>query len=406
LSGSKLLVFIAFLSFLASCSVLQPKAPKPSVPKPEKPIEPKPVKEEPVEKVEVIVNKIMLLLPFQLDKIDGGAPSRSDVKRAEMPLDFYQGFKLALDNLAKEGRNFQLKVVDTRDDVNETNHIARSSDVQSADIIVGPIFPKEITAFAGAARLGYSLQISPLAASAPSIFNVSNLVSLSSPIDQHANGLADYLNKKFRKNDRVIIYNTEGDEGNKFLLPFAKRIKELNRGRVEIIEVSDLDGLNDIMTLTGRNYFVTALLNKFSVDGLLSRLVDLESSFGFDIQLVGHPNWAKSSFQATNLNQLNTIITSSYYVDSSSNKVRDFQRQYMEEYKMEPSEFAYKGFDTGYFFGSLLIKYGPEYPNALIKETYKGLQTNYKFEHNPKWGYVNTFIQILQFDGYQYLPIN
>jgi hypothetical protein len=406
LSGSKLLIFIAFLSFLASCSVLQPKAPKPSAPKPEKPIEPKPTKEEPVKKVEVSVNKIMLLLPFQLNKMNENNPSRADVKRAEMPLDFYQGFKLAVDNLAKEGKSFQLNVVDTRDDVNETNAIARSSDVQSADIIIGPIFTKEISAFAGAAKLRYSLQISPLAASAPSVFNVSNLVSLSSPIDQHANGLAEYLNEKIRTNDKIIIYNTEEDEGKKFLIPLVKRIKELNQGRIEIIEISDLADLEGKMTERGRNYFITALLNKFAVDGMLGKLVDLKNAFGYEIQLVGHPNWAKSSFQNANLKELNTIITASSHVGPSSNKVRDFQRQYREEFKIEPSEFAYKGFDTGYFFGSLLIKYGPEYPDALLKETYRGLQTNYKFEYNPKWGYVNTFIQILQFDGYQYQPIN
>src|SRR5690554_3368496 len=87
LSGSKFLIFVAFLSFLASCSILQPRAPKPTVPQPEKPIEPKPVEEEPIKTIEVSVNKIMLLLPFQLDKIRD-IPSRADVKRAEIPLDF------------------------------------------------------------------------------------------------------------------------------------------------------------------------------------------------------------------------------------------------------------------------------------------------------------------------------
>ena len=392
---------------MASCSILQPSAPKPSVPKPEAPIEPKPTKEEPVKTVEVSVSKIMLLLPFQLNNIKGDDPSRADVKRAEMPLDFYQGFKLALDNLAKEGKNnFQLNVVDTRDDIAETNRIGRESDVQSADLIIGPIFPKEISAFASAAKLGNSLQVSPLAASAPSVFNISNLVSLTSPIDQHADGMARYLNKKIRNNDKVIIYFNEGNEDQKFLSPLVKRLKELNKGRTEIIEIADLTGMENLMTNTGKNYFITAALNKFAVDAMLVKLVDLKNAFGYDIQLVGHPNWAKSSFQNTNLRELNTIITSSYYVDPASNKVKDFQRQYMQEFKVEPTEFAYKGYDTGYFFGSLLVKYGPDYRKALLKETYKGLQANYTFEHDPKWGYVNTFIQILQFDGYQYQPIH
>lgn len=405
-SGSRLLIFVAFLSVFASCSVLQPKAPKPSASKPESPIEPKPTKEEPVKTVEVSVSKIMLLLPFQLDNIKGDDPSRADVKRAEMPLDFYQGFKLALDKLAKEGKNFQLNVVDTRDNAVESGLIGKGSDVQSADLIVGPIFPKEISAFASAAKLGYSLQVSPLAASAPSVFNISNLVSLTSPIDQHADGMASYLVSKIKNKDKVIVYFTKDSEDQKFLSPLVKRIKELSQGKIEVVEITDLADTENLMTNTGKNYFITAALNKFAVDGMLVKLVDLKNAFGYEIQLVGHPNWAKSSFQNVNLRELNTIITSSYYVDPTSSKVKDFQRQYMQEFKLEPTEFAYKGFDTGYFFGSLLIKYGADYPKALLKETYKGLQTNYTFEHSPRWGYVNTFIQILQFDGYQYQPVN
>lgn len=405
LSGSRLLIFIAFLSALASCSILQPKAPKTSVPQPEVPVEPKPTKEEPVKPVEVSVSKIMLLLPFQLDNIKGDDPSRADIKRAEMPLDFYQGFKLALEKLATEGKNFQLNVVDTRDNVAETSTIGRGSDVQSADLIVGPIFPKEISAFASAAKLGSSLQVSPLAASAPSVFNISNLVSLASPIDQHADGMANYLTSKIKNNDKVIVYLTEDAEDQKFISPLIKRINELSKRKIEIVEITDLADMENRMTNTGKNYFITASLNKFAVDAMLVKLVDLENAFGYEIQLVGHPNWVKSSFQNVNLRELNTIITSSYYVDPTSAKVKDFRRQYMQEFKIEPTEFAYKGFDTGYFFGSLLVKYGLDYPNALLKETYKGLQTNYTFEHSPIWGYVNTFIQILQFDGYQYQPI-
>jgi len=295
--------------------------------------------------------------------------------------------------------------VDTRDNVAQTSTLARNSDVQSADLIVGPIFPKEISAFASAANLGYSLQVSPLAASAPSVFNIGNLVSLVAPIDQHAEGLADYLTSKVRSRDRIIIYNSEDSESVKFLVPLTKRLNEIGKGKIDLVEINNLEDLDSRMTSDGKNYFITALLNKFAVDGMLVKLTDVRNNFGYDIQLIGHPNWAKSSFQSTNLRDLNTIITTSYHVDPSNSKVRSFQQQYNREFKIDPSEFAYKGYDTGYFFGSLLTKYGPDYAKSLLDESYKGLQTSYTFNYNPKWGYVNTFIQILQFDGYQYQPI-
>lgn len=394
------------MSVISSCTVLKPPAPKPPPSKPEAPIEPKPEKEEPKKEVELSVNKITLLLPLQLDDINANSPTRNDVKRAEMPLDFYQGIKIALDKLAREGNNFQLNVVDTRDNVSRTAFVAKEPDIQAADLIVGPIFPKEIGAFANAAKLGNSLQVSPLAASAPSTFNINNLVTLASPINQHADGLARYLNRNIKNNDRLIVYSTTDVEEGKFVSPLQNHIKEISKGRIEVIKITNIDDLEDALTIVGKNYFITASQNKFAIDALMVQLVELKNSYGYEIQLVGHPNWIKSSFQQDNLKALDAIITTSYYIDSQSTNVRDFQRLYMKEFKVEPTEFAYKGFDTGYFFGSLLAKYGPKYPEYLSRETYKGLQTSYTFEYNSKWGYVNTFIQVLQFDGYEYRPIH
>lgn len=403
LSGSKALTLVIFLSFMASCSVFQPMKKPPSIPKPEKPIEPKEEVKEEVEKVEVSVNKVMLLLPFQLHKVAGTTPNSADVKRAEMPLDFYQGFKLALDNLSKEGTNFELNVIDTRDNAHEASVIGRTSDIQAADLIVGPIFPNEITAFANTAKLNYSLQVSPLAASKPSSFMINNLVSLASPINQHADGLAAYLLKKIRKKDRLIIYSSSDAESDKFLKPLVEKLEKEDK---ILTYASSMEDLENKLSSEGRNYIINASLNKFSVDAMLVGLVDLKYEMGYNIQLIGHPNWIRMRFQEANLKELNTLITTNYYVDENSGKVLSFKRNYKEAFKIEPTEFSYKGFDTGYFFGAILAKYGPEYAKYLTQETYKGLQTSYTFEHDPRWGYVNTFIQILEFDGYEYQPIN
>src|SRR5690606_18574570 len=133
LNGSKLLVVLILFSSITSCSkIFGPRTPKELPPVVEKLKEPEPPKEEEVEKpVASHVNSIVLLLPFQLDRIRGEMPSNADVKRAEIPLDFYQGFKLALDNLAEKGNNFKLTVLDTKDNAAESRIIGKSPDIQS-----------------------------------------------------------------------------------------------------------------------------------------------------------------------------------------------------------------------------------------------------------------------------------
>jgi len=402
LNGNKLIGFMVLLAFLSSCAVLKPKAPTKTPPPVEKPVEPETPKEEVTKPVEAKVNSVVLLLPFQLDKINE-APSRADVKRSELPLDFYQGFKLAMESLAKKGHSFKLTVLDSRDNEFENSKLAISPDVQSADLVVGPIFPKEIIAFSRAGKLSYSLQVSPLAASKPSQFNIPNLVSLVAPIDLHSQGLADYLEKESKSEDNIIIINKQDDDSFSFLTPLKKA---LTGKKVNFTEIENINQIADKVTLTGRNLVVVGTTNKYAVNTILNDLLQIQTDLGAKVELFGHPNWVKASYNTFDLQNLKAKITTTYYVNSNKSNVRDFKRKYRDQFKVEPSEYAYKGFDTGYFFGYMLSKYGSDYPENLISEEYNGLQTNYRFQKFPQWGYVNTYIQILEFDGYHYVPVD
>lgn len=402
LNGSRLIGLLMLLMLVSSCSILKPR-PSVQVTAPdEKPIESELPKENVVKPINESVNSIVLLLPFELEKIKS-EPTRADVKHVELPLDFYQGFKIALDNLVQEGYSFKLTVLDTRDNTAQNARIAVTPEVQSADLIVGPIFPKEIPVFANAGKLTYSLQVSPLAASKPSQFNIPNLVSLVAPIDLHSQGLADYFEDVKRSSDHIIIINKLDNDSNGFLNPLKQ---SLTQKGISFSEITDLDQIADKLSSTGKNFVVLGTLDIYVVNSTLTRLVEIQAELGLSIELFGHPNWSKASFDHPNLSTLKTKITTSFYVSPEKSNVRDFERKYLEEFKIKPSEYAYKGFDTGYFFGSLLGKYGVDYPQYLISEEYSGLQTNYRFEKNPKWGYVNSYIRILQFDGYQYVPVN
>jgi len=390
------------LVFVSSCSVLKPKPSVPVAKPEEKPVELELPKEEVTKPINESVNSIVLLLPFELEKIKS-EPTRADIKHVEIPLDFYQGFKIALDNLVQKGYNFKLTVLDTRDNVAQNTRLAVTPEVQSADLIVGPIFPKEIPVFSNAGKLTYSLQVSPLAASKPSQFNIPNLVSLAAPIDLHGQGLAGYFEDIKKSSDHIIIINKLDDDSKGFLNPLKQGLTE--RG-ISFSEITDLDQIMDKVGTDGKNFVVLGTLDKYVVNSILSKLVEIQAQLGVSVELFGHPNWSKASFDNFNLSNLKTKITTSFYVNSNNSDVRDFERKYLEEFKVKPSEYAYKGFDTGYFFGTLLGKYGVNYPQYLTSEEYSGLQTNYRFEKNAKWGYVNAYIRILQFDGYQYVPVD
>src|SRR5699024_2213747 len=77
------------------------------------------LKEEELEKDLIIDNKIALLLPFQLQKINFHNLSKEDVRRSYVALDFYQGLEIGLKEIADKDHRFLLDVLDTQDDVGQ-----------------------------------------------------------------------------------------------------------------------------------------------------------------------------------------------------------------------------------------------------------------------------------------------
>lgn len=410
LNGSKCLLGLSVLVLLAACTpkVRVLKAPGSDVPpKTEKPTDKEEAPEKPEETDAVAFDQIALLLPFELNKANPHAPSAADLKRSALALDFYQGFKIGLDVLSAEGANFKLNVLDTRDDAGENARIAKLDEVQGAALVVGPVYPKEIQVFGFNAQLEQALQISPLAASMPSEFNFSNLVTMTAPLPVHVRALATHIAEQYRQGDVVIFYQTPDDASRQLLTPLKTEIRKLKGGNIQVVEVEDEESLESRVHLDGKNLVVLATTNRYEVSPILAQLRRLQEELSYDIQLFGHPSWAKLGFDAADgLAAFKTRITTSYYVDSGAADVRRFDQQYRSEFGIAPTEFAYKGYDAAYYFGSLLVKYGPDYRKRLEDTAYKGLHNAFEWEYNPTWGYVNNAISILQYGSGGFRPIN
>jgi hypothetical protein len=98
---------------------------------------------------------------------------------------------------------------------------------------------------------------------------------------------------------------------------------------------------------------------------------------------------------------LNARISASYFVNYKAQNVKHFVARYRDEFGMEPSEYSFKGFDTAYYFGTLIEKYDRQYPDHLVKEIYKGLHNEYLFVKDLKYGYRNTSLMLLRYQNFE-----
>lgn len=399
-SGNNFWIALFVLLTVASCTprakVLQPGTSAES-PK-EEPIvlvDPEPTVEQSADET----LQVALLLPFELNRSAGAQPTDGDVKRAALALDFYQGFELGLEETAAAGASLRLHVLDSRDEIEEVKRLAGLDVVRQSSLVVGPVFPKEIKAFGEQASLDRErvLQISPLAATMPTEFNLPNLVSITSPITVHIHALAERLVALYRPGDVVLLYESEENSSRQFLPALKAELRKLNAA-IPVQEVDSEDRLRERLRTTGTNLVVCGSTNRFRVVTIANQLGNQLDESGLQIRLFGHPNWAKLPFSADDgLERLQTEISSSYFIDKSRDAVRDFDRQYRSAYDLEPTEFAYKGYDAGRFFGQLLTRYGDAYRSHVEHEVYRGLHNAFDFQYNPQWGYVNAAIHFLEF---------
>ncbi|MEJ7778361.1 MAG: ABC transporter substrate-binding protein [Daejeonella sp.] len=402
LSGNKCII-VSILFLLSACS---PKITPVKTGGNQAPVKQETVKPSPPPKKE-LDHSIVLLLPFELNTINLETAGPKEIGKADLAIDFYQGFKLALDSVSANGHNYRLQVFDTQDQEARVVNLARAVSVRENDLIIGPVFPDAVSAFSEFAEKNPNkLIVSPLAASLPSQFNNPGLVTVNNTIDQHGWKIADYINRNYKPDQvNIVIINTKKTDDEKFAAPVTKYLNELSKSRFQITERPNAIGLQTYIKSGKRNLVVLCSSDRLFLLPTIDRLYK-SSNEGYQVELFGHPNWIKAKFlDPEKMQALNTKISASYFVNYKAENVKHFIARYRDEHGFEPSEFSFKGFDMGYYFGRLLEKHGKNYASHLDDDTYKGLHNNFRFSEDPVGGYINTELMILAYRSFELQPV-
>ena len=390
-----------YLLVLTVCSyaACSPKVTKPVV---------KPVKDNPVvEKEEKPAEKfteanVAVLIPFKLNQINLKTATKAQVNKTDMAIDFYQGIKLGFDSAAASGLNFKLNVYDTKDDNAAIAAVLTETAIKNSNLIIGPVFPEGVKYITNFSMTNDLPVVSPLAASKPSEFNNPKLISIVNNINQHAEKVADYIATKFQSsNSIVVLINPKKTADEQFAAPLRNRFKQKYPNH--IVQEFTSTYIFETKMIKNKRYAVIICSDdvafvKPSIDKIY-KLRNLKTG-GYDLNLFGHPTWLKQTYNLDQLQGLNTIVSTSYKIDYKSTAVVNFIKKYRAQFKFEPSEYSFKGFDIGFYFGKMLSKHGVNYLDFITKEKYKGLHNSFEFAYNSQYGYYNTELMLLQYKNF------
>ncbi|HAL81897.1 MAG TPA: hypothetical protein DCO83_06405 [Mucilaginibacter sp.] len=404
LSGNRWLLFLIIALISAACSPkLQPVSVHPVNKAAEKPVVNKqPVKPGGIEKsAETKVSTISLLLPFDLDHLAPGSSYTSvSLREADIALDYYRGFKLALDSLTAQGYNFKLLVFDTRGNKAQARSLANNPAIRGSGLIVGPVFPGDVKAFIANYPNGRQPIVSPLSPAPPSTFKSPQLITAIPPLEYHAWAAARYIKNKINPKTIFILRSGFSDE-NDYIIPFKRAIDSLSKKHIKFVDITVIHGqLNSLipeLSTTEKNVFVIPAKDQHFLNITLRALDTLSGTY--PVAVFGHPNWVSYPFlKADLLQRLDTHITSADRVDYKAANTQTFIRQYKQAYNTEPTNYAIKGFDEGLYFGQLLAA---DSLKNLATSDFTGLHNKFHLQKKTGLGWVNTHVSVYKYANFE-----
>lgn len=394
-----------YLSLNACSPKITQPLPKPSSPEPKSEDNVVIVKEK---KVENPTYTISLILPFKLNEINYKTANLKEIEKISLALDYYQGFKMGLDSVAAMyATNFKLQVIDGKDDENEIKHLSYNENIKKSDLIVGPVYPNTLKIFSdGIINQKISL-VSPLAPTVNNLLNNPNLIVINNSLNQHAYVAAEFIKKKIGAKKIILVRSGQAEES-KYAIAFKKGVDSLAKG----IPFSEIGikaiGYSNVFKYLNPKAMNTIVLPSTDKLFLSTMLKELEKlSKNYQISVIGHPNWEKVySLNVETLQNVNAYITSSYYINYQDLNVKQFILNYRKSFNLEPSEYAFKAFDTAFYLGYLFTKEGKNFKGSLLYNDYEGLHNPFHFSYHPLFGYSNKHVMVLKYEDYTMLKVN
>lgn len=369
--------------------------------------------------------------------INKGANSEEDeiqiYEKSRIFIDFYEGFLLAVDSMKQQGIAINLHVYDTEKSADTVKVILQDSIFFNMDLIVGPVYNSTLKVVNDFSKQNGIKLVSPLMASEAEFLNdnpyfIQVIPSQGTQIKAFSTVLSNY----YHKNIVIIHYNSLKelevvDLYKKYLTPQL----ELHAG-TDSIMFSDItfDRENSFAIVKPRKdednndkEIIDHPLKRALIDsvpnivilpsrerGLVSNTIRQlntiykEASTDYDITLCGFSNTMKyENIDMEYFHNLEYHTFIPFKPDYDNPEVKNFVRKYRDTYYSEPNQFGFQGYDVGFYFMSMLSKYGPEFQDCIYKsinDTSIALTQNefHFIQESSSTGFENNHVYVLMYD--------
>ncbi len=369
---------------------------------------------KPVSKPKKSNYTVALILPFKLEQTLGMDLSNLVKTGGSFPavpalaVDFYLGFKRAMDSLAGAGFEPNLELYDVDEDSVKLMKLVNDPKFKDFDFIFGPLYANGFKSIAKKAKELHIPIVSPITQQNKILYN-NFYISKTNPSQfTLLESLADYCIDSLMKGKSNIILISGNDKDKKelgFVSAFKKyyneKQKALGKTAKDTIRVAHgLPGVKAAYVPDAKNIVVSLSNNQVFIADFTTQLALFADRK--DIVLCGWENTSSNeNIDQEYLNQLNYTFPHQYNLlnTGSYGPVRDY---YMQQQETTPSDYYFMGFDIAYYYLKNLKENGPDFVHNLNNLP---METNYmRFKFNRpdlSTGFDNRGVYIFRYNNYQ-----
>jgi LysM repeat protein len=330
--------------------------------------------------------RISLILPFFTDKSDSiiaNCPENTNCtidKISENSFQIYNGVKIALRDLKELGYNLELNVFDSKYDTNTIKEIFQDTLFKSSNLIIGPLYSKNIKMMRVFSRNSHIPMISPYNIPSQALFNYPDLFKIQPSRSTQSKEMAIYIKNSKDDYNILLLSDIEDNKskvyGNIFSDAFndtsyliKDSLKEVDSILPTLLKRGDdwshlLDKLskkksNLIIITSNQVPFLTYAFNK------IIEFSNSQEHYKSDFEIFGFEDiYRIKTIDVIYKNKFNLHFVSKGIPDLNSNRIAEFKDKYRDFLSAEPTKYSYLGYDI---VKSIIMKI---YPDKLNSESY------------------------------------
>gem|GEM_PF-903443 len=370
---------------------------------------------EPVKKSETM--HVALLLPFNAaHNMENQVDNAISVDPVSIPwIQLYEGVRLALDSLAAEGNNFELRLYDTWMDSTKLSRLIRDTLFTKNDLVIAGSVTGFLPQLATAAASAHKPLIITQNNSATFLDGHPELLLATPSVALQCKLMSDFIYKEFENENLVILHqDTKKETDLASIFSTALQINRLSSGSTDSLKVNNkiysdklFDKGSTMLDKNRKNVIIIPSSDEAFVSPIISRLDSLDE---MKFVVCGLPTWENfESIDPKMLQKLQTHIFTSSFIDYNNQHVKNFRRSFIEKYKTDPVHNAFLGFSITYLAATAMEKGEKEFFHQLEKkENRENRELPAKFDFISKSkndGKENNRITILKFEYFKLVPV-